>query len=92
MANQRDRAEQKKKAPLPKHFANLEEAGLFWDTHDSAEYENHAVAVECAADIKRRTYLVPVDSDLYRSVRIIAHQKGISPETLVNMWIQEKAS
>lgn len=92
MANQRDKAEQKKKAPLPKHFANLEEAGLFWDTHDSAEYENHAVAVECAADIKRRTYLVPVDSDLYRSVRIIAHQRGISPETLVNMWIQEKAS
>ena len=92
MANQRDKAKQKKEAPLPKHFANVEEAGLFWDTHDSADYEDHVLEVEYAADIKRRTYLVPVDSDLFQSVRIIAHQKGISPETLVNMWIQEKAS
>ena len=92
MANPRDKAKPKKKIQLPEHFANVEEAGLFWDTHDSADYEEHAAEVECAADIKRRTYLVPVDSDLYRTVRIIAQQKGISPETLVNMWIQEKAS
>ena len=92
MAKSRVKAKPQKKIPLPEHFASLEDAGAFWDTHDSADYEEYISEAECVAEIKRRTYLVPVDSDLYRMVRIIAHQKGISPETLVNMWIQEKAS
>jgi hypothetical protein len=92
MANPKDKRKPKEKIPLPKHFSNAEEAGIFWDTHDSSDYEDYAVEVECAADIRRRTCLVPVDSDLYRAVRSIARRKGISAETLVNMWIQEKAS
>ena len=92
MAKSRIKAKPQKTIPLPEHFAGLEEAGSFWDTHDSADYEEYVSEAKCEAEIKRRTYLVPLDSDLYRMVRTIAHQKGISPETLVNMWIQEKAS
>jgi hypothetical protein len=35
LANSKNRAVAKPD-PLPKHFGTLEEAGLFWNTHDSA--------------------------------------------------------
>jgi hypothetical protein len=77
--------------PLPEHFRSLEDAGKFWDTHDSADYEEHFKDVECEVDLKRRVYLVPIESALYRKVRTIARKKGISCETLLNLWVQEKA-
>lgn len=82
----------KPRDPLPEHFESLEEAGKFWDTHDSADYEQFMRDVEFDVDIKKRTYLVPVDSSLYRRIQSIARKKGISTEALVNRWIEEKAS
>ena len=78
--------------PLSEHFESLEEASKFWDTHDSADYEEFMRDVEVNVDIRRWTYLVPVDSSLYRRIQSIARKKGISTEALVNKWIQEKAS
>jgi hypothetical protein len=92
MANSRHKAKLKTRNPLPNHFGSLEEAGLFWDTHDSANYEKDMVETTCEVDIKRRTFLVPLDSDLYRRVQSIARKRGVSTETLLNMWIQEMAS
>ena len=93
MANTKSRAKvQKSRDPLPEHFRSLEEAAEFWDTHDSADYEEYMRDVEFDVDIKRRTYLVSLDGDLYRKVRAIAREKGVPTETLVNRWIEEKAS
>jgi hypothetical protein len=77
---------------IPQHFQTPEEAGQFWDLHDSADYEKNMVVAECEIDIKRITYMIPLDSDLYRKVQSIARKKGISAETLLNKWIIEKAS
>jgi len=82
----------KRRDPLPEHFASLEEAAEFWDTHDSADYEDHMRDVECEVEIKYHQFLISLDSDLFRKVSSIAQSKGISSETLVNLWIQEKAS
>jgi hypothetical protein len=82
----------KQREPLPEHFASLEEAAEFWDMHDSADYEEYMRDVECEVDIKRRQFLISLDSDLFSKVKSIAQAKGISSETLVNLWIQEKAS
>jgi hypothetical protein len=82
----------KKRDPLPEHFNTIEEAAEFWDTHDSADYEDYMRDVECQVNIKRRTYMISLDSDLYRKLRVIAKERGVKPETLVNLWIQEKAS
>lgn len=54
----------KHRDPLPEHFDSLEEAAEFWDTHDSADYEEYIHDVECDFDIKRRTYLVLLDGEL----------------------------
>jgi len=92
MANPKHKARSKTIDPLPKHFGSLEEAGRFWDTHDSADYERDMVDIACEVNIKRRTFLVPLERSLYRRVRSIARKKGISPEALLNMWIEEMAS
>ena len=93
MANVKGKAKvRKQRDPLPERFDSLEEAAEFWDTHDSADYEEYMRDVECEFDIKRRTYLVSLDGELYRKVRAIAQEKGVPAETLVNLWIEEKAS
>ena len=77
---------------MPERFISIEEAAEFWDTHDSADYEEFMRDVDCEINIKRRTYLVSLESELYRKLRIIAKERGVKPETLVNLWLQEKAS
>ncbi len=76
--------------PLPEHFASLEAAAEFWDTHDSADYEEHMQDVDCTVQIKRRTYMISLDSELYRKLRAVARERGVQAETLVNLWLQEK--
>ena len=78
--------------PLPKHFNSLDEAGEFWDKHDSADYEDLMHDVDCVVDLKRRIHLVSLDGDLFRKVTAIAQSRGVSAETLVNLWVQEKAA
>ena len=78
--------------PLPEHFNSLEEAANFWDSHDSADYDEYFEDVEAEVDIKRRTYLISIDGPLYDKVQAIARKKHVALETLVNRWIQEKAS
>jgi CopG antitoxin of type II toxin-antitoxin system len=78
--------------PLPEHFDNIEEAAEFWDTHDSAEYEEFMREVDSEVEIKRRTYWVSLNGELYRKVRAIAQEKGVPADALVNLWVEEKAS
>jgi glycosyltransferase involved in cell wall biosynthesis len=41
----------KRRSPLPEHFDSLEQAAEFWDTHDSADYEEFMSDVEFEVDI-----------------------------------------
>jgi hypothetical protein len=41
--------------PLPEHFNSLEEAAEFWDTHDTAEYEEYFKEVHFDVNLKPRT-------------------------------------
>ena len=82
----------KKPDPLPEHFKTIAEAAEFWDTHDSADYEEYMRDVEFEVDIKRRTYLISLDDKLYHKVRAMARKRGVPAEKLVRLWIEEKAS
>jgi len=50
---------------LPEHFESVEEAAEFWDSHDSADYEEFMRDVECEFDIKLRTFLTSSDIDCW---------------------------
>lgn len=80
----------KQRDPLPEQFNNLEDVVDFWDTHSLANYEESWKDVQCEVDIKRRTYQISLDSGLYQKLRRAARKKGVSADTLVNLWLQEK--
>ncbi len=64
--------------------------GEFWDTHDLIEYWDQTRAVECEVDIQSiRTYYA-LDRGLAVKLTEIARARGISPETLLNLLVQDK--
>lgn len=80
----------KKRDPLPEEFQSLEEAGEFWDTHSSADYEEYIQEAHFEVDLKRSVKEVRVADQVLREVSKIAKRQGITIETLVNLWLQEK--
>ncbi len=69
---------------------SYEGIGAFWDTHDLAECAPKTREVTFDVDIKRRRFLVAVDPGILKKVRQRAASQGLSPESLVNLWLQEK--
>jgi hypothetical protein len=77
---------------LPDNFETLDEFWGFWDTHSSADFEDAMEAVEIEIDSSSSTVYVPVAKDLVNRMRAQARQQGVSSETLVNLWLQERLS
>lgn len=69
---------------------SYQEIGEFWDTHDLAEYWDRTHPVEFEVDIQSEVTYFPLDNALSGKVRSLAAKRGVSPETLVNLWVQEK--
>ncbi len=69
---------------------SYKEIGEFWDTHDLAEYWEKTRPVEFEVDIQSETTYFPLESSLSAKIRSIAKQRGVSQETLLNLWVQEK--
>jgi len=69
---------------------SYKEIGEFWDSHDLSEYWNQTRSVKFEVDIQSEITCYPRESSLSAKVRSIAKQRGISPESLLNLWVQEK--
>ncbi|RME32633.1 MAG: hypothetical protein D6793_10770, partial [Thermoflexia bacterium] len=66
------------------------EIGEFWDVHDLADYWEQTQPAEFEVDIRSEVTYYPLDAVLAARVRALAQQRGISPATLLNLWVQEK--
>lgn len=75
---------------LPESFDTLEELSDFWDTHSSEDYEEVMEPVAAEIDLSSSKVYCPVSKDLLRQLREQARRQGVSTETLVNLWLQEK--
>ena len=69
---------------------SYQEIGEFWDTHDVTDYWEDTEPVEFEIDIQSKVRYCALERTLASKVSEIAWQKGVSVETLVNLWIQEK--
>jgi predicted HicB family RNase H-like nuclease len=69
---------------------SYQEIGEFWDTHDLAEYWDQTQPVEFEVNIQSEVMYYRLDVALSKKLRLIAEQRGVSPETLLNLWVQEK--
>ena len=88
----RDRPSPKERDPLPESFDSLEAFWQFWDTHSSADYEDLMVPVDMETELPSSKTYCAISKDVLRGIRAEARQQGISTETLINLWLQEKLS
>ncbi len=64
--------------------------GDFWDTHDLSDFWDKTHPVKADVHLEAEESLYSVEKDLSQTIRKIAHKKGVSPHTLINLWLQEK--
>jgi hypothetical protein len=78
--------------PIPDNFDALEQFWEFWDNRSLADYADMLLPVQCKVNLVRRTHMVPVEPQLLEEVAAYAQSRGVSCETLVNLWLQERIS
>jgi hypothetical protein len=66
------------------------EIAEFWDSHDLAEYWDKTKPVELEVDIQSEATYYPVENALSKKIHSAARKRGVSPETLLNLWVKEK--
>jgi hypothetical protein len=79
----------KRKSSISK-AKSYHELGEFWDTHDLAEYWDQTEPVEMTVDLESEVIYYALESKLAQQVQQLARKRGVSPETLLNLWVQEK--
>jgi len=85
-------ANKKKRDSIPAHFKNVEEAAEFWDSHDLTDYWDMTSEAHFEVDIQRRVFLTALEPTLAKRLMNLAHKQGVSTETLINVWLTEKAT
>ena len=66
------------------------EIGDFWDEHDLSDYWPKTRSVRADVDLESEESLYAVEKGLSETIRRAAKQRGVSPHTLINLWLQEK--
>lgn len=74
---------------LPDEFSTLEDAAIFWDTHDLSDYWDETTDVEIDVRAPRHQW-IPLATHLASRTAARARDEGVSIETLVNLWIAER--
>ncbi len=75
---------------LPETFASEEEAGDFWDTHSSADYEEYLESVDMTIDIKKRHYVIEIDRDSFMALFHYSTKVNTPVKTLASNILKEK--
>jgi hypothetical protein len=70
--------------------SSFKEIGEYWDVHDVTEIWDKTKVVKFDVQIESEVIYYPLEKSLSESVNTFAKKLGISSETLVNLWIQQK--
>lgn len=62
----------------------------FWDKHDLSDYWSKTRSVGAEIDLESEESLYSVEKELSQTIQRVAKKQGISPDTLLNLWLQEK--
>jgi hypothetical protein len=82
----------KQRDPIPE-FETLEEIAEFWDTHSTADYDDLTHEVHFEVHLHRsgeRPHAITLVPELGEIIAALAQTRGVSIETLVNVWLTEK--
>ena len=79
-----------RKDELPEAFASYDEAGEFWDTHDSADYQEHLIPVTATIRTERRHFEVEVDEDVVKALSRLARNRRTAPSMVANELLRKE--
>jgi hypothetical protein len=82
-------AARKKELPPP-DFDSVAEAAEFWDGHSLVDYEEYLKPAKLEFRLRRRVHLVAVDPAIALQLRAVSQARGLSPETVANLWLRER--
>ena len=71
--------------------SSYQEIGEYWDSHDAEDILNET-EVEFEVDLQSDVFYYAVETSLSSKLHSIAERRGVSAETLVNLWLQEKVN
>ena len=75
--------------PLPEAFASEDEAGEFWDTHSTSDYEEYLESVDAIIDIKQRHFEIEVDRETFLALNAYASKVNKPVKNLASSIIRE---
>jgi len=64
--------------------------GEFWDEHDLSDFWGKTKAARADVELESEESLYAIEKGLSETIRREAKERGVSPHTLVNLWLQEK--
>ena len=67
----------------------VEEIAEFWEFHSLSDHWDQTKEVEFEVRAKHRRPIT-LDPEIYARVEVQARTRGISPETLINLWVVER--
>ncbi len=70
--------------------SSYKDIGAYWDTHDLPEAWGKTRKVKFDVQIESEAMYYAVEKSLSEKVQSIAKKQGVSSDTLVNLWIQQK--
>ncbi|MCC7106906.1 MAG: hypothetical protein IT307_17370 [Chloroflexi bacterium] len=74
-------------------FKTIRDEAEFWDTHDSADFEDEfeeVTDVRFVRGQRKKAITVRLEEGSLRRLRRQAAHQGIGPSTLVRMWVLER--
>jgi hypothetical protein len=66
------------------------EIGGFWDEHDLSDYWGKTRKVKFDVVLEPEATYYPISKDLSDRIRSEARKQGVSSDTLVNLWLEQK--
>lgn len=69
---------------------SYKEIGDFWDTHDLSDFWNKTKKITFDVDVRSEITYCALDRELSEQLQAVAQKRGVSADTLLNLWLQEK--
>ncbi len=70
--------------------ASYREIGDYWDVHGLSEVWGKTRKVKFEVQIESEAIYYPIEKTLSERIQSVARKQGVSSNTLVNLWIQQK--
>jgi len=81
----------RKVEPIPDRFESFDDLANFWETHDLTDYESQIKETKYKiAPTPTRQFVLTLSDELTKEIRKAIQREGVSMETLINLWVQER--